>query len=386
VYDVVVVGGSLAGAATAIHLAESGLRVVVIEKSRAWPRPKACGEGLFPAGVRELRNLGLGDTVDVASVPLSRVRFHAAGLTASAPIGSVDAMSRGVRREELDPLVLEQAAARGVEVRMGVRARGLLVESRRAAGVRTEAEEIRARVVVGADGLHSSVRRFAGLERASRGDRYGLSIHVDAPQQLHPWVDVFFAGDHELYLTPVGECRLNVALLARRPLVESVANREGGFIGFLERHPSMPFRWEADGRAIGAGPFPTRAARAWRANVVLVGDAAGFFDGITGEGMSLALVSARLCAQAVREHLETGEFQPFRRYCLGGHGGLNPCLGGSRRSESACACALAVRNLARRTRPSPNSRRSTRRGRRRDAPSQGCPGARARPVIRRRPG
>ena len=313
-YDVAVVGGSLAGAATAIHLAGAGLRVVLLERSRTSLHRKACGEGLFPAGVRELQTLGLADALAEASVALSGVRFHAGGRTASAGIGSVAATPRGVRREQLDPLVLEQAAKRGVEVRMAAPGRGLLVETRRAAGVRTDADEIRARVVVGADGLHSSIRRSAGLDRAPIGNRYGLSVHVEVAQPPEPWVDVFFAGGHELYLTPVGECRLNVALLARRPFIESVANGEGGFIGFLERHPSMPPRWSADGRTVGAGPFPIRAARAWRANVVLVGDAAGFFDGITGEGMSLALASARLCAKAVTEYLETGEFQPFRRY------------------------------------------------------------------------
>ncbi|MGH2610078.1 MAG: NAD(P)/FAD-dependent oxidoreductase, partial [Tepidiformaceae bacterium] len=63
-----------------------------------------------------------------------------------------------------------------------------------------------------------------------------------------------------------------------------------------------------------AGPFDRRARRAFRGNVVLVGDAAGFFDGITGEGMSLALVSARLAAVAIREHLPSGSLAPFRRY------------------------------------------------------------------------
>ena len=82
----------------------------------------------------------------------------------------------------------------------------------------------------------------------------------------------------------------------------------------LRAHPALSEGFEMLDEPLAAGPFAATAKRSWRANLVLVGDAAGFFDGITGEGMSVALVSARLAAAVVQEHLESGSYEPFREY------------------------------------------------------------------------
>jgi flavin-dependent dehydrogenase len=151
----------------------------------------------------------------------------------------------------------------------------------------------------------------------------------------------------------VGPCSLNVALLARRPFFTTFSgDRDARLREFLGAHPALPPSWQAASRARGAGPFPIRARRPWRSNVVLVGDAAGFFDGITGEGMSLALVSARLCAEAVQQHLAGGDLRPFREYATKYRaaarnsealGRLSLALAGRPR-----LARFAVRNLARR--------------------------------------
>jgi len=311
-YDAVVVGGSLAGAATAIHLAEAGHSVVLLEHSHEYKR-KACGEGLFPQGVRELGRLGLLPAVLEQSVRLAGVRFHAGGAVAAATMEGGGGL--GVRRKWLDPLVLSRAESAGVEVRRGVTARALLPDGPRLRGVATDSGDVLARVVVGADGLNSRIRRLAGLDVKRRGSRYGISGHVRLNRPLEPFVDVHFERGYELYITPVGKQEANVALLLRKPAMHQFASRLHARYGMVLRaHTALDDACELLDEPLAAGPFVTSCTRPWRANLVLVGDAAGFFDGITGEGMSVALVSARFCAAAVDSYLGAGDYAAFREY------------------------------------------------------------------------
>ena len=311
-YDVAIVGGGLAGAATATHLAEAGLRVVVLERALVYRR-KACGEGLFPQGVQELERLGLLEELRAVSAELAGVRFHAGRFTATAapPAGA----GMGIRREALDAAVLRRAATAGAEVRRRVTVRGVLRQGRKLAGVSTSEGDVLAKVVIGADGLNSHVRRLAGLEGARRGQRYGVSAHIRMAEAPAPYVDVYFAEAFELYVTPVGGHDANGALLLRKPAMKRFAGRLAEeYEAILRGHPALAAGFEVLDDPLAAGPFAATAKRSWRANLVLVGDAAGFLDGITGEGMSVALVSARSCAVAVQAHLETGSYEPFRQY------------------------------------------------------------------------
>jgi flavin-dependent dehydrogenase len=83
---------------------------------------------------------------------------------------------------------------------------------------------------------------------------------------------------------------------------------------FLHQEPFIPAGWRFVDAAMVAGPFPVRPKHLWNRNLVLAGDAAGFFDGITGEGMSLALASARSCAESVHGYLDDGDTRHFMRY------------------------------------------------------------------------
>ncbi len=187
-HDVVIVGGSLAGSAAAIHLANRGHDVAIVERRTGYRR-KACGEGLFPAGVAELHNLGLLGRLDDASQPLSGLRFRAGSETAVADLGPGGG-GIGVQRAVLDGVLLEAARAAGATVLEGVTVRDLLVEMRRAVGVATDADDVRARVVVGADGLNSRIRRLAGLQTPRRGHRFGVAAHIRPNAAPEPFVDI----------------------------------------------------------------------------------------------------------------------------------------------------------------------------------------------------
>ena len=311
-YDVAVVGGSLAGAATAIHLSEAGHSVVLLEQARMFKR-KACGEGLFPQGVRELERLGLLPAVLERSARLQGVRFHAGEALATAALGESGGI--GVRRESLDPLLLARAEAAGVEVRRGVTVRGLLRAGARLSGVATDQGDVLARVVVGADGLNSRTRRLAGLEGKRRGSRYGISAHVRLRGDFGPFVDVYFERGYELYITPVGGREANAALLLGKLAMQQFAGElRARYELVLRAHAALGEGFELLDEPLAAGPFASSCTRPWRANLVLVGDAAGFFDGISGDGMSLALVSARHCAGAIHRYLRDAEYEAFREY------------------------------------------------------------------------
>ncbi len=310
--EVIVAGGGIAGAATAIHLARRGRKVLLVDRA-VFPRRKACGEGLFPAGARELRGLGVLDCVE--GEVLETLRFHGYGHTAQARLGSPDAPALGVRRDILDAALLREAELAGVEIRQGVRVGELTPEGNSAYSLLLGARRQEAAVIVAADGLGSSLRRQAGLEASRPGKRYGISAHVELRKAPEPAVDVFFRPGFEVYVTPVRGRLVNVAVLMSKPLTRMLAGQpDQALEELLRRERCLPDPWKVADAPLVAGPFPARATKLWSRNLVLAGDAAGFFDGITGEGMSLALVSARHCAEAVDGFLRTGSAKPFALY------------------------------------------------------------------------
>lgn len=309
--DVVVVGGGLAGCATAIRLARSGLSVSVLERSKM-PGRKSCGEGLFPAGVEALSKLGVNPGEEGAA--LRGVRFIASNATAEAPFAG-GRTALGIRREVLDTAIRARARDEGVCVRTGVSVFGIMTGGGRVRAVETSAGDIEARAFVAADGLGSRMRRLAGLEGRRPGRRYGISAHVAMADELEPVVQVWFGEGLEVYLTPVGARVANLAVLTRRAeMARFAGGLRTGFVATVARHPALRHGFELTDEPLAAGPFARSCSRAWRGNVVLAGDAAGFFDGITGEGMTAALLGAELAARAVTGYLESGSYAPLRDY------------------------------------------------------------------------
>jgi geranylgeranyl reductase family protein len=312
-HDVVIVGASVAGASTAIHLSRAGIRVLLIDRE-TFPRSKVCGEGIFPKGVDELAALGvLEGLVDRARV-LKSLCFEMNAEICEAPLSPSGRPGLGVQRRILDQVLLEQATRAGAEIRLGVRAEGLIRDADgRFAGISTGRGEAKARAIVGADGLGSMLRRRAGLDVWRKAARYGVSAHLS----LDEWGDtisVQFRTDHELYLTPVGKNLTNVALLLS---AERARRMSGDLKGAFERYvggkPGLTRLAFVDAPRM-MGPFPVESRRLFQGNLVLVGDAAGFYDPITGEGISTALTSASLAAKALEGFLAHGTPEPFERY------------------------------------------------------------------------
>jgi flavin-dependent dehydrogenase len=284
--DAVVVGAGPAGLATALALARAGLTAVVIDARRP-PIDKACGEGLMPDGVAALAALG------VALPHEDAARFEGVRWIDGETVVDgrfPDGAGLGIRRTRLHAALVAAAELAGVELRWGEALRGIDSD-----GVRTDLGEVRARWIVGADGLRSTVRRLAGLEGPpARRPRFGVRRHFARP----PWcsrVEVWWDDAGEAYVTPVGACEVGVALLAG---------------GAPPRFDELPRRFPALARRLagapvasverGAGPLEQRVLGVARGRLVLVGDAAGYVDAITGEGLALAFRQAVALAEVIR--------------------------------------------------------------------------------------
>ncbi|HEX5369887.1 MAG TPA: NAD(P)/FAD-dependent oxidoreductase [Dehalococcoidia bacterium] len=312
--DVVVVGASLAGASTAIQLARMGLSVSLIDRAH-FPRRKACGEGLFPRGVEALSSLGVYQQVRGGARTLDSLRVELDGAAVEAPLASPAYPAIGVRRELLDAALLKCAELDSVEVCQGVTVLDVLTSPSGYRGVRTDHGDFEARVIVAADGLRSRLRRIAGLDAPVRSQRYGVSAHYSLHEEVAARVRIRMLDGYEAYLTPVAERMVNVALLMGRDRSAVLAGRlEESFDALVRASGILAEGATLLDAPLTGGPFPAGARRAWRDNLLLAGDAAGFLDGISGEGMSIALVASQFAADAVRGFIDTANDAHLRGY------------------------------------------------------------------------
>jgi flavin-dependent dehydrogenase len=280
VIDLIVAGGGPVGLATAILARQAGLDVTVVEPRKGCI-DKACGEGLMPGALAELRALD----VDPPGMDLAGIRYLSGSGDAQARFRA--GTGRGVRRTVLHGELQERAREMGVRWRSG---KVTELTHRRDF---VETSGLRARYLIGADGLHSQVRRRAGLEGRARGPRrYGLRQHF----QIAPWTDlveVHWLPDHEVYVTPVGDDTVGIAVLGRNPL------DLGATIAQLPRLAALLGAAAPASDLRGAGPFRHSPTGRVAGRVLLVGDASGYVDALTGEGLRVGFAQARAAVGAV---------------------------------------------------------------------------------------
>ncbi|HXK07505.1 MAG TPA: FAD-dependent monooxygenase [Verrucomicrobiae bacterium] len=283
--DVFVIGGGPAGLAAALAARRRGLDVTLADCGVP-PVDKACGEGVMPDGLAAAKSLGL-DLESAGGHPFRGIRFCDGDIAVQAlfPHGS----GRGLRRTLLHAAMVDRAAQSGVRMAWGARVHGISP-----AGVRIEDRLVRARWIVGADGGHSAVRRWAGLD-ASRRDtrRFGFRQHF----RIAPWsefMELHWADGCQLYVTPVGADEICVVLIS--------GDQHLRLEDALPRFPAMQHRLRNATAATlerGGVTASRRLERVWAGNVALVGDASGSVDAITGEGLCLLFQQAEALAAAI---------------------------------------------------------------------------------------
>jgi flavin-dependent dehydrogenase len=306
--DVVVIGGGPAGSLAAAALARHGREVVLLERAPAW-RWRACGVFSSPAGVAALRRFGVaeGDLARMANpVPAMAVQTRAATrfrLTYGGS-GALADSAVGFDRAALDPHLLALARAAGVDVREGSAVTELALEVPHGpVSVRSaRGDDLRARVVIGADGIRSIVARTAGAGRRSPlAPRAALTFHIANPGQARD-ARMIVIEDGYVGLAPVPGNRLNVGIVLGRSWFGKLRRGRGwpiarGILADLSDGELAGL--EPLDRVAGTTPLGHAVARRSGQDWLLVGDAAGFLDPFTGEGLHRAIVSAELAADVV---------------------------------------------------------------------------------------
>lgn len=314
-----VVGAGPAGAAVSILLARQGYRVLLVDRA-TFPRDKPCAEYLSPACTPLLAELGVLEAI-LATAPQQlqgmRITNHR-GRSCWGRFVQQGKQHYGLAlpRLILDHLLIQQAAHVGAVVRTGFWARHPLVEQQMVRGVMGQedgrAVSLRARVVIGADGLHSTLARRLGLIRRVRWLQHvALVTHYADVRAQQPWGEMFLIPEGYIGLAPVGERLMNVSVVVQAARLAAAPGACADFVEqTLQVHAELGPRF-AGARRVKAvraiGPMAQRTVRPQYGGIVLIGDAAGFFDPFTGQGIYLALCSAALAALTVQRALSTDD-------------------------------------------------------------------------------
>jgi flavin-dependent dehydrogenase len=274
--EILVIGGGPAGLSAAIAVRLKGFDVTVVDAAYP-PIDKACGEGIPPAGVEILQRLGL--RLSGEAFPLRGIRFLDRGVSveASFPFGP----GLALRRTRLHHLLVNRAEELGVRLLWGTR-------------ISDTSTLPACRWLVGADGQNSSVRHAAGLDAAkTESFRFGFRQHY----RISPWTDfveVHWGARCQVYVTPVSDDEVGIALLSR----DSHLRLDTAMLEFPELRKRLHGAPPSSGER-GAMTVSRRLRSVFRDRTVLIGDASGSEDAITGEGLSLSFHQAVALSDAL---------------------------------------------------------------------------------------
>jgi len=304
------------------------MRVIVAEAARH-PRPKACAEYASPRIVEELSRLGLGTAAWAhAAVGLQGMRLLAGGIVTDLRYADARGprMAWGLDRRRFDALLASHAAASGARVMEEMRLVALLRDGERVVGAtlrgQTGTITLRADWTVAADGARSLTARLLGVERPVRFPRrLGLVAHYSGAEGLIDSGEMHVGRDAYIGLAPTPGGELNVGMAL--PMAHGHASRR--WDAAIEAIPAVARRLAGARRLTpirGASPIGHRVSSVAGDGWLLIGDAAGFIDPFTGEGIFRALRSARAAADALGSADPAHDYLARRRAAFAGKDAL----------------------------------------------------------------
>jgi menaquinone-9 beta-reductase len=315
--DVLIVGAGPAGAVAATVLARAGARVRIVDRA-VFPRDKLCGDTVNPGTLATLRRLGLATAIDSCGLPVEGMRLTGANgvvVEGRYPHGQI---GRALLRRHFDWMLLQDALGAGAQFESGVAVRQALVEDGRVTGVRARGRgwecDLAARVTIAADGRRSTVAFGLGLARhPARPRRWAIGAYVDsAGPSTHSSAlgEMHIRPGRYIGIAPVPGGLTNVCLVKSwRPGDRALGNPRDALLGELARDSLLRDRF-AGARMVAPpavlGPLAVDVGPWAIDGLLLAGDAAGFVDPMTGDGLCFAIRGAELVAASALAALEHG--------------------------------------------------------------------------------
>jgi len=292
----------------ALVLARAGARVRLVDLA-AFPRPKLCGDTINPGALSVLDRLGVGEPVRAQARTITGMRVTGPGGVAVAVDYPHGLCGAAIERCDLDRLLLDTSIAAGVDFTPGVRALAPLIdEDGRVTGARSRTaaaeSDIRARIVIGAEGRHSRLGRALGLTRfAPSPKRWAFGSYVTGVDGLTSRGEMHVRENGYIGIAPLGNHVANVCVVrpverCRTSMLDAIGDDQELRERFVHARLISP--------VVSLGPLACDASAAGCPGLLLAGDAAGFVDPMTGDGLRFALRGGELAAEAALAELATG--------------------------------------------------------------------------------
>lgn len=312
--DAIVVGAGPAGAISALVMARAGARVLIVDRA-TFPRDKLCGDTLNPGAVRMLAALGLDDRQLARRFQLNGMRLTGPSVSVRCLYGA-DAAGRAIRRLDLDQWLLDAAIEAGARFQPATVVRRLLTDTTGhvrgvvLAGVRSSTEvRTPALIVIGADGRRSVVARHADLHVPSRIRRWAFGTYATDVTDMSDLGEMHIRAGSYCGLAPLGDGIVNVCVVTTpapgtRDVLDVIRRVVAKDAALSERLSQARF----EGPAHVLGPLAAEVKTVGVAGLLLAGDAAGFIDPMTGDGIHLAMQGGQLAAVEALRAIERGTF------------------------------------------------------------------------------
>lgn len=313
IHDVVISGAGPAGSFAALRLAQAGARVLLVDRAR-FPREKLCGDTLNPGAMSLLRTHGLADDISRMGLPIDgMVVTSGTGVRIEGRYGN-DLVGCAIRRRDLDMRLLDAALSAGANIEDGTTVVGPLIDSAhrpRVVGLRVRGRNgdvlsVPARVTLAADGRRSPVAFALGLARHPRWPRrWAIGAYYDGVAGCGRVGEMHVRPGAYIGLAPSPGGLANVCLVTGRR--EGFSSPAAMLDRAIARDPLLRDRFTTAARVtdvVTLGPLAVDVAGAGIDGMLLAGDAAGFVDPMTGDGMHLALRGGQLAAQVALEMLD----------------------------------------------------------------------------------